>query len=1129
MRLRSDIIHFSASDLSSHISCQHLTQLKLKVARKELVKPFFESATLDVLRLKGQEFEQAFLDQLRSEGKTIVHIQQEDLEAESMTLQAMKDGVDYIYQAKLRHDIWMGWADFLKKVDTPSNLGNWSYEVIDTKLAKETKAGSILQICLYSYIIGKWQGILPEHMYIKTPEQFQPYRVDDFMAYFRLIQKRLTEAVEQEPEIYPEPVAHCDICDWWERCNKIRRADDHLAFIAGMGSSPIREVRNWNVNTLKEMATLPLPLPQKPLRGSIDTYTKLREQARVQLASRESGKPVYEVLPIQPDYGFYKLPEPSEGDVFFDFEGDPFVGDTGREYLFGWVFQGNYEHFWAVTELEEKKAFENFVDGIMKIWSKYPHMHIYHFAPYEPSALKRLMGKYGTRETEIDNMLRAGMFVDLHAVAKQAIRAGVESYSLKELEKFHKFLRKRDLRLVSREKMQYECLLEAGTPHDAPQETIDVVRDYNEDDCRSTESLRNWLEQLRADEIKKGIDISRPEIRTGEAGENITDHQARIKPLYDTLMKDLPFEKENRNIEQEAKWLLANMLDWYRREQKSYWWEYFRLCDLPDDELMDERAAIAGLSYTGERTPDKKSVIDKYRFPVQETDIQVGDELKSKGETVGKVYDIDPEAGIIYIRRGNAKADIHPNAVFSLKNFKTEEKEEAIIRLSEWVVGNDISANGPYQAGRHLLLRSNPLTTGLYTITDDPQTNAVHWVKALDNSILPIQGPPGAGKSHTAAEMILELIRSGKKVGITALGHKVITNLLEKVMKTAKDRKVKVSIVQKVKDLSSSPRWTETDKNEVVIDLLNSNKANIAAGTSFMWAREEFFEAVDVMFVDEAGQLSLIDTLALSHSAKNLVLLGDPQQLKQPQKGSHPEGTALSALEHILQEQKTIHPEQGVFLDKTWRLHPSICQFNSELFYEKRLSPNAENANQRLDGNTPYANSGIYYEAVTHEGNKNCSEEEVTRVKQIVKDLTNGTVYWNDKHNTRKKLLTSDIMVIAPYNAQVHELKEALPEIHVGTVDKFQGQEAPVVIFSMTTSSPEDAPRGMEFLYSLNRLNVAVSRARAVFILVASPKLFEPDCKSPDQMRLANALCRLKEMAVQRDYVNIQPLMEKEN
>jgi len=381
--------------------------------------------------------------------------------------------------------------------------------------------------------------------------------------------------------------------------------------------------------------------------------------------------------------------------------------------------------------------------------------------------------------------------------------------------------------------------------------------------------------------------------------------------------------------------------------------------------------------------------------------------------------------------------------------------------------------------------------------------------------VLPIQGPPGTGKSYNAARMILSLVKANKKIGVTALSHKVIRGLLEKVVEEAAKENVVIRIVQKITESAdtSNPNWIEIKENNEVIESLNEGY-QIAAGTSFMWARENFFEAVDFLFVDEAGQLSLIDTIALSHAGKNLVLLGDPQQLKQPQKGSHPEGTEVSALEHILQNEKTIREEQGVFLDKTWRMHPAINRFISELFYDGKLHPMDKNEQQSLDGNTRFNKPGIYFETVVHSGNQNSSLEEVEKVKQIVDELLNSQLNWINRSGEKEELTAKNIKIISPYNAQVNALHRSLPEIQVGTVDKFQGQEAAVIILSMATSTPEDAPRGMEFLYSLNRLNVAVSRAKAVFILVANPALLEPECRSPHQMQLANALCRLKEFAL---------------
>jgi uncharacterized protein len=272
-------------------------------------------------------------------------------------------------------------------------------------------------------------------------------------------------------------------------------------------------------------------------------------------------------------------------------------------------------------------------------------------------------------------------------------------------------------------------------------------------------------------------------------------------------------------------------------------------------------------------------------------------------------------------------------------------------------------------------------------------------------------------------------------------------------------------------------------------------------------------EALDVLFVDEAGQMSLANVLAVAQAAKSVVLLGDPQQLDQPLRGSHPEGADVSALEHLLAGAKTIPPEKGLFLEKTWRLHPTICEFTSEVFYEGRLASREGLDRQRIEGHPWLGEAGLWFIGVNHDGNQNASPEEVERVVGIVEGLIQSEVNWVDDKGGRRPLRLDDVLIVAPYNAQVSDLSERLKGARVGTVDKFQGQEAPVVIYSLTTSSPEDAPRGMEFLYSLNRLNVATSRARAIVIVVGSPRLLEPECRSPRQMQLANALCRFVELA----------------
>ncbi len=424
-----------------------------------------------------------------------------------------------------------------------------------------------------------------------------------------------------------------------------------------------------------------------------------------------------------------------------------------------------------------------------------------------------------------------------------------------------------------------------------------------------------------------------------------------------------------------------------------------------------------------------------------------------------------------------------------------------------------------FQAARDALLRLSPRVRGgtVASIVKEfsPAEAARRLALALDSSILPIQGPPGSGKTYTGAQMILELMRSGKRIGITAASHKVISNLLGELCKAAKKANLPLRAVQKANEFDGCSEETvkQVDTIEEVLDMLMSGEAQVACGTPWLWSREDMVGSVDVLFVDEAGQMSLANVLAVSPAAKSVVLLGDPQQLDQPQQGVHPPGAEVSALAHLLNGRKTIEADQGLFLSETWRLHPDICAFTSELFYDGRLLSRPENSNQRLNCAGPLDGTGLRFVPVDHIGNQSESPEEVVRIVQLVEELLVSGATWTDKEGETVPLQLKDVLIVAPYNAQVSALRDMLPGAKVGTVDKFQGQQAPVVFYSMATSTPEDAPRGMEFLYSLNRLNVATSRAQCVTALVANPTLFNVQCKTPRQIELANAFCRYLEMA----------------
>ena len=1143
MRVRSGRITLSATDVANHLSCAHLTKLDLRLARGEIAEPAWENPHLVVLQQRGLEHEKAYIESLRSRGLSVLDLSDEqETISQELTRTGMEAGAQVIYQGVLASGAWRGRTDVLLRVDhldRTSRFGAWSYEVVDCKLASETKAESVLQLCLYSELLTELQEIAPELFHVIRPDvDFEPesYRFSLFAAYYRFVKNSLKDAVQAGGDgVYPEPVDHCDVCRWWKTCDRRRRADDHLSFVAGASKLQRKELNLHGVSTLEALATLPLPIPFSPTRGAKEGYTRIREQARIQSEARTEGTLKSELLQCEPGSGYYRLPSPSDGDIFLDFEGDPFVADGGREYLFGIaVAEDNgtlrYLSRWALDRDQERAAFEWLVDFTFERMTRYPDLHVYHFGAYEPGAVKRLMLRYATKQEEIDRLLRGEIFVDLHAIAKQSVRASVEQYSLKDLEKFCDFKRSVQLSDASQARHFVEHQLEMNEAKGLTADVCAIVEGYNQDDCLATEALRRWLEGLRASVVAGGQAFARPEPKDTTASAQVTAQQARIAALFESLTLDVPAEPSERSAEQSARWLLAHALDWHGREEKVKWWEFYRMKDLSEEDLFDEKTAVAGLVFRQRlpnRSPRERAPIDQYHYPLQECSIKAGDDLHTLDEKkFGKVLAVDPVARTLDVKKPIKLDALHPPAVFAHSRYGADEQRDSILRIGDWVVANGINDAGDYRAARDLLFRNPPRLSNnqslFPTAGEDFVRTACRVVGSLDYSVLPIQGPPGAGKTFTGARMICELVRQGKRVGVTAVGHKVIHHLLEEVVGAAKKTALQsIACGHKNEgDGVDDDGVRAIGTNEEALQLLQSGEVNVLGGTSFMWAREEFRESIDVLFVDEAGQMSLANVLACAPAGNSLVLLGDPQQLEQPQKGSHPEGSDISALAHLLNRRKTIEPDRGLFLGTTWRLHPTICEFTSELFYEGRLVSRGGLEEQRIRTADDFSGAGLWFVPVTHDGNQSHSTEEIDCVAAIVEYLTRPGTTWIDGDGISHPLSLDDVLIVAPYNDQVNGLKERIVGGKVGTVDKFQGQQAAVVIYSMTTSTPEDAPRGMEFLYNANRFNVATSRARCACIVVGNARLFSPDCRTPRQMELANVLCRYVELSTDVPFGN---------
>jgi predicted RecB family nuclease len=1114
MRLVDGAPVFSASDLTGFLACDHLLTLELEATGGRIARPERDDPEIDLLAKHGMIHETRYLEELKTEGKSVIEVganpdelresgldRLRDLHKE--TVAALRKGPDVIYQGAFFDGRWQGYADFLLRVNRPSALGEYSYEVADTKLARRVKASALLQTCAYSTQLQDIQGVAPESIHVVLGDRTTAsFRFRDFDAYFRTVRAHFDAATaEGARATVPERVEHCELCRWNEHCVAQWRAEDGLVFVAGLGKAQRKKLASVGIPTLTALATT----AETHVTGIGDnTLARLELQARLQRKQGQTGVVTYELLPPQgPERGLASLPTPSEGDLFFDMEGDPLVED-GLEYLFGVAWRNgkdiNFRAFWGHDRQAEKIAFEAFIDFVCERRTRWPAMHVFHYAAYEETALKRLMGMHGTREDDVDNLLRDGVLVDLYRVVRQGVAVSQESYSIKKLEPLYMPSRSGAITDAGGSIVAYERWLE-----EKDQQILDDIEAYNRDDCISTLHLRNWLEARRTAALSAGAEVPRPPVpaRPPESALPPQDENADLVAALVAGESDDPARAQ-------ARWLLAQLLGYHRREKKSEWWEYFDRCDMSELELLEDGHAIGGLEPDGEPEKIGQSWWRRYRFP-EEQDYRLGVGGNPHDPTTKKKAGEITELGLGTLRLKHGRTLTTPRALIPSVDFNDEVQREALRRLARFVIAHGVDAPGQGRATRDVLLRRAPrlagVTTGRLRHADETAADAGRrLVIALDSGYLPIQGPPGTGKTYAGADMALDLVAAGKKVGVVAHSHAVIGNFLDEIRKHADKRHVEILIAQCAKpdEGARDPRIGRLESKAVPAALTDG--LQVVGGTAWLYARPEMQETIDVLFIDEAGQLSLANALAVGGAARNIVLLGDPNQLAQPSRGAHPIGAAASVLGHVLGSDQTIPEDTGLFLDRTHRLRPEVCAFTSAGFYEDRLEPEAVSRTRSL----AFGN-GLRFEAVSHTGNKIESHEEAERVKALITELVGQE--WTDEHGTRP-LGLSDIVVVAPYNAQVELLKERLPQgARVGTVDKFQGQEAAVAIYSMASSTDEDAPRGMDFLYSRNRLNVAVSRAQALAIIVASPELLRVRCKTPKQMRLANALCLFAEMA----------------
>ena len=1109
---------FSAHDLISQFECQHRVRLNLSSRLGLIEKPKSDDANLELLKELGQLFEQRRLNDLEKTTRVIKlpmpnHGRAGYQAAWLETKAAMEAEAPVIYQATLFDGRFVGIVDFLLlRIDHLGEIerdeaGRAIYEPVDTKSARSEKVSAVIQVGAYASLLVRLGWPKPKQVHIwLAGEKNWSGEASKAMAVAVEIENELLKATTAEtslPEpIWAEPRPSCSICEWAPICEAGRRTSRDLSLIQGIRSTTRQRLVQADIHTIDQMASA--DDEDRPARVGEQTFSNLRAQADIQLRAEQQGQVLAESIS---DLELSRYPHPSPGDIWFDMEGDPYADDgQGLEYMFGFVFldgeKQEFKTFDALSLDEEQQAFEDFIDFVMKRWRAYPDLHIYHYADYERRAILRLSQKYNSKVAEVDAILRGGLLIDMFSLIRKSIRFSTESLSLKYVEEIYGVSHgAEDVQSAKDSIVAFHAvraLLDQNQP-EAAERAYEEIRSYNQKDCESTYDFDRWIRKFA---VQHGFELG----QTAVAGEGEVAEPSDNELLSRKLGELLDSSTDMSEADRVAISLLRGALLFHERENKVAWWRVFDAVE-QDLEVLGRQtgALVIGDLTVGEwhKTPRAK----KHRRELVVSGIDIAAEDALAGEkSVVLIYEfaepgmmsqsgglrgfsrnceiddfVDGRA-LITEKSGDDDAfwDAQPIAVMRVAQYATGTLQAAIAQLAEEV----LSTGGvPNRAWSALLKRVVP--EGLTHSGAGDQENIIATLLASTDACVAVQGPPGTGKTFVGSRVVAALAKQGWRIGVVGQSHAVVENLIEKVIEVDSS----VAVGKQPKD-AQGRAWEVTSGS----DWAASQPAGfVLGGTAWTFASVKLWGlGLDLLVVDEAGQFSITMTLASAVGAKRILLLGDPQQLPQVSQASHPEGAEVSALEHYSAGSNTLSSEVGFFLETTFRMHPALTEKVSALQYEGRLASSPSVLVRNLEGVTP----GLIPMPVNHFGNTTRSDEEAAEIVSIAKELIGKTWTGNKGGSPAPPtaLNESDLIVVAAFNDQVRTVRRhlkvaGLGDVRVGTVDKFQGQEAVIVIVSMATSSDEDLPRGVDFLLSPNRLNVAVSRGQWACYLVYSPEL----------------------------------------
>ena len=1119
---------FSPSDLTQYMESPFASWMDhLALTHPEsLPMPDEVDAMMTLLQQKGVAHELATLALFQASGLTVVDLDK-SVDAIESTLSAMRSGVDIIYQATLTRHPFKGKADFLVKINGESLLGDFHYEVWDTKLSKTLKPYFLVQLCCYVDMLEAIQGRQPEHIVVVLGQgEQQRLRTNDYYYYYHYLKHHFLQAHQQfNHEHRPDPAASNAWGRWSHYADDLLKQSDHLAQVATMTKSQIKKLHKAGIYTMQELADTNC----MRVKG-VSALERLKAQARIQKDSAGHDIPLYKLLPQETGkkQGLALLPLYSPLDVFFDIEGYPLL-DGGLEYLWGVSYfdqQGmrQYKDFWAHNQAQEKECFKTFIDWVYTRWLDDPTMHIYHYASYEISACRKLMGRYGICEHEVDQLLRNEVFIDLYKVVKGSLLLGEPRYSIKNVEHLYRPKRVTEVGSGGDSVVVYERWRDSPDGDSwQTSKVLNDIREYNIDDCHSTQELVDWL-RLRQQE--HGIVYLG---KTDRVDPEIKDELSKSMQLCDRLLKNAAALREQ---DQPQRAVVSSLLAWslafHRREAKPVHWRMFDRLGLSDEELQDDMDCLAYCTRTDrpphKPTPAARNLAYEYSFNPNQAfkgasnQYYVLGKETAEGNYLKVSYIKDGsflENGSIFLQMKHELSDVialipdefvNPDPIPEAIKHRAEAFEQGHLDHGS-AIFDFLSKRQPnitgHQAGAPIAPSHDPVQR---------LQQVIHAIIHLDHSYLTIQGPPGSGKTYTGKHVIAELLKRGKKIGISSNSHKAINNLLISTAEYCQK--------EGIKGFFACTKDTDVLLNELGVTVLdnksiagNLQPSCVVGTTAWGFARSELEDAFDYLFIDEAGQVSVANLIAMSQSTKNIILMGDQMQLGQPTQGSHPEDSGLSILDYLLHAMPTIPDNMGVFLGTTYRMHAAVNQFISEAIYEGKLASAPDNDRQCITVPLQVLGllnkeAGIIPIPVAHSGNTQASDEEVEQIVSLAKQLIGRKFTARD--SSERLIGWDDMLFMAPYNHQVNKLKIALGDkANVGSVDKFQGQEAPIIFLSMCASDANESPRGLNFLFDKNRINVAISRAQSLAIIVYSPALLEASVGNVDQLSMINLFCRL--------------------